>query len=233
MIAIITSTLIPVSHSFYSVTDRYTQTINTVQQLMEVGFEKIILIDNSISPIDHDSLKLHSKSKLQIFQTPQYSFENKGLSEALLILNHLHNIPDDEIIFKISGRYYPNKNFDLKLLLKKLNGNSIVGVCHNPNARFPFFSTRAYLTKDKRTLETILNQVLEEMIAYGRDTDGFKGLVKKILNLRKRRVGTPFTLSLEQSFARVLKTRGDYCFVNFMNIEGLIAGSTHIDYISE
>jgi len=233
MFAIITSTIIPEAHSYFSVEDRYLQTINTINLLRLKGFEIIFLIDNSKAQIDSFRLVNSTFNNLKIIQTPQYTFENKGLNEALLILNNLSHFPENENIFKISGRYYPNSSFDKKTLLKQLGNKEILGICSNIDKDIPFFSTRSYLVKNKRILEEILLLVIDEMIAYGRDINGFKSLIKKINSIHRPSIGTPFKLSLEQSFARVIKNRKNYVLAKAMNIEGFVAGSSHKDFISE
>jgi len=232
MIAIITSTINPSAHSYFSVEERYLQTINTINKLFDAGFNHVFLIDNSIEMIDSKKLIAETQSGLKIHQIPQYTFENKGLNEALLILNSLYYLPDNELIFKISGRYYPNENFNLQKLIEKLKDKEILGVCYDTKSYFPFFSTRAYLIRDKKTLELVLTNVIFEMIAYARDSSGIKGILKKVF-FNRNIIGTPFTLSLEQSFLRVIKSRDAYMFVDQINIEGFIAGSSKIDFICE
>ena len=108
MIALITSTLRPTSiQSFFSNEERYEQTLVTIRKLAEKGFKEIYLIDNSLDAIDVPKLIADSGMNLQVHHTPQYSFANKGLNEALLLLNNLHHLPASTHIFKISARYYP------------------------------------------------------------------------------------------------------------------------------
>ena len=78
MVALISSTLIPEKiYSIYNPTERLEQTINSVQKLRDKGFEKIFLFDNSIKEIGKQEL-VNADPDLIIFQTPQYSFKNKG-----------------------------------------------------------------------------------------------------------------------------------------------------------
>ena len=131
MISIVTSTVIPKAYSYFSVEERYLQTIKTLKVLIAKGFNEIYLLDNSIVNLDTYRILKDTSNKVKIFQNLQYCFENKGLNEALLILNILSKIPDNETIFKISGRYYPTDQFDAEDLSNKLGNKDIVGVCSN------------------------------------------------------------------------------------------------------
>jgi len=103
MIALITSTLIPTTvYSVYDPDERLYQTINTIQKLRGAGFSDIYFFDNSINEIDRSAL-IKAHQSIKIFQSPQYSFKNKGLNEALLILNNSHHLPKNTPIFKIPG----------------------------------------------------------------------------------------------------------------------------------
>lgn len=235
MIAIISSTLIPEVFSYFTNQERLEQTIDTINKLSEKGFKQIFLFDNSVKEINIDCIKSTTNGDINIFHNRQYGFENKGLNEALLILNNLHKIPDNEQIFKISGRYYPNGAFSIADLTEKIMDKEILGYCTNINANFPFFSTRAYFVKNKKVLESILKLAVEEMIAYGRSCNSFRnvlGLVQSIF-YKKIVVGTPFTLSLEQSFGRVVKSKKNYQLAKNMNVEGFVAGSDQLEFISE
>jgi len=235
MIAIISSTLIPEAFSYFTNQERLEQTIDTINKLSENGFKQIFLFDNSVKEINMDWIKSTTNGEINIFHTRQYGFENKGLNEALLILNNLHRIPENEQIFKISGRYYPNGKFSIADLTEKIMDKEILGYCTNIDASFPFFSTRAYFVKNKKVLESILKLAVEEMIAYGRSCNTIRnvlGLVQSIF-YKKTVVGTPFTLSLEQCFGRVVKFKKNYQLTNKMNIEGFVAGSDKLEFISE
>jgi hypothetical protein len=113
MIAVITSTVqTGNTHSFFSNNERLIQTLNTIDKLEYAGFEHLLLFDNSLTDIDKNKIAGSSKI-LTVFHSSQYSFTNKGLNEAHLLLNNLHNIPANTPIFKISGRYSPSPEFKL------------------------------------------------------------------------------------------------------------------------
>src|SRR3954465_1256662 len=115
MIALITSTLLPDTvPSYFNVGDRLEQTKLTLSKLHDFDFQEIILIDNSHS-LDQSELNnlLLDFPGVKKYHSRQYQFNYKGLTEALLLLNNLHNIPADVPLFKISGRYYPNESFEI------------------------------------------------------------------------------------------------------------------------
>lgn len=233
MISIVTSTIIPEAYSYFSIEDRYIQTIHTINTLQNKDFKKIYLLDNSVANLDCERIKRETSDYLEIISNTQYSFENKGLNEALLILNSLSKLPESEPVFKISGRYYPTKEFDIDKLIQQIGDKEILGICANLEQKIPFFSTRSYVCKDKKVLEEMLLLVIDEMIAYGRDINGIRGLIKHIKSFFKPNIGTPFKLSLEQSFARIIKYKKNYALAKAMNIEGFVAGSDYLDFISE
>ncbi|WP_343523808.1 hypothetical protein [Pedobacter sp.] len=233
MIALITSTIIPKAYSFFSVEERYHQTIDTINNLKRVGFEEIYLIDNSIDVIDAERIKSNSFDKVNIVHSAQYNFKNKGLNEALLILDHIHHLPDNQPLFKISGRYSPTEQFNRAILLSDLAEKEILGVGDIKKSHSSYFNTRAYLVNNKRTLEAILVSAIEEMIAYGRGINGYKGLLRLLKTIATPQIGTPFQISIEKAFANILNVRGKYKLVEKINIEGFIAGSESLTFISE
>lgn len=233
MISLVTSTIIPSAYSYFSPAERYTQTLHTLNSLAERGFDEIYVFDNSVGELEVEGFLNSGDQKVKLFQNKQYSFENKGLNEALLILNLISNLPENIPIFKISGRYYLTEKFNKINLLEKLGDKEILGICENLHRNIPYFSTRSYLIKNKKVLKEMLIFSIEEMIGYGRDAHTFSGLVKKIFSYFKPKIGTPFQLSLEHAFARIIKHKNNYVLVNAMNIEGYVAGSSHQDFVSE
>lgn len=231
MIALITSTLYPSksSYSFFGEKERYEQTIKTLTSIHRNGFKGIYLLDNSIYKPDSTKIEADCGFKINTVYNNQYAFPNKGLNEALLILNNIHILPENEPIFKISGRYYPTEKFDLDVY-KTLTEPDIIGIGSYFNKKKSFFSTRAYFVKDKRKLEEILVLAIEEMISYSKGIHGIKTLFEAFF---ANSLGTKFQLSLEQAYARILKRKKNFKLVDKINIEGYIAGSNYIDLISE
>ncbi len=225
MVAVISSTLIPQKvYSLYSADERLTQTVTTIEKLKEFGFEKIYLFDNSIQPINTERLK-QADGNIFIHQTPQYSFENKGLNEALLLLNNIHLIPTDTPIFKISGRYFPNPGFSKNTFLKHPD-KDFIGIGYNFNKRICNFSTKAYFVKNASVLQNTLHLAVEDMIAYSKGIHGIKSIVNSVYDAFVPQPGTNFQLSLEQSFARIIKKKYTYELLTEMHIGGFEAGIT-------
>ena len=233
MIALVTSTLIPSNaYSYYNPDERLKQTINTIQKLYDAGFEDVYLFDNSINTTNLESLS-NTFKQLKIFNTPQYSFENKGLNEALLILNNIHVLPPNIPIFKISGRYYPNKDFNLASYEPYPIDKDIIGVGQFLGSKNAYFSTRAYFIKNKTVLELVLNLAIQEMLSYAKGIHGIKSFLLAIKNLFKQCVGTPYQLSLEQAFARIAYNSNRCLLINSINVEGLVAGVNKAEFVSE
>ena len=224
MTALITSTINPVNaYSLYSPAERLSQTIHTLNKLVTAGFDEIFLFDNSIQSINTDEL-LKACSKIKLFQSPQYAFKNKGLNEALLILNNIHHIPSNVPIFKISGRYYPTSDF----ITNKFNtfpDMDFIGKGYNFQNRIPGFSTKAYYVKNAAVLTDTLVLAVEEMVSFSKRPHGFRSFLHALKEIVKPQLGTSFQLSIEQSFARIIKAKYKYHLMDKMHIEGFEAGA--------
>lgn len=232
MVAIITSTLIPTNfYSLFNHHERLTQTINTIRRLRDVGFLDIYLFDNSINQIDIHSL-INEYNLIKIYHSPQYTFKNKGLNEALLILNNVHNLPSDTPIFKISGRYYPTPLFS-KNNYERFADKEFIGVGYNFSNRIAAFSTKAYFVKNKEVLTATLVQAVEDMISYSKGVHGIKSGIDALKEIFRPFWGTYYQLSIEQSFARILKQKKNYVLINKMNIEGFEASTLKALLFSE
>ncbi|MDQ1141882.1 MAG: hypothetical protein EOO44_04140 [Flavobacterium sp.] len=234
MIAIITSSIHTYAYSYFSTEERYTQTIATINSLADAGFAEIFLLDNSVLPIDANRLKNHTKGNLKIFLASQFGFKNKGLNEALLILNHIHNLPTNLPIFKISGRYKVTSAFDIQQHLSTLKNHEIIGVgAQNLSSKDAYFNTRGYVVINSKHLEDILILAIEEMISYARGIHGFSGLNHILKSIFKSKPGSPFQLSIEHAFAKVLNYRNQYKIIDKINVEGYLAGAKQLELISE
>jgi len=232
MIALITSTLVPQNtYSLFTPPERLTQTIMTIGKLVEAGFTGIYLFDNSLSSINTAALK-NEFEPLKIFHSPQYTFKNKGLNEALLILNNLHNLPSDSPIFKISGRYYPTPLFSKDIWYLNQE-KDFVGVGYDFDKKIAGFSTKAYFVKNKDILASTLVKAVEDMVSYSKGIHGIKSAANAIKEIFKPTIGTGYQLSMEQSFARILKQQQNYHLVKKMNIEGFEASSLNHSLFSE
>lgn len=230
MISIVTSTLKPIKYSLFTNQERLKQTLHTLERLTEIGFDEIYLLDNS--PIPTSELGIQPFGNVKVVHKSQYSFNNKSLNEALLILNNLSVIPDNTPIFKISARYFPNKNFDITNNIHLIQ-KEFVGVGYTFEKATSAFSTRAYFVRDKSVLETTLVLAIEEMISYSKGIHGLKSMLQAFYSYFKTHIGVNYQLSLEQSFARILKSKRNFHLLKRINVEGYLAGSGYNDFISE
>ena len=234
MIALVTSTLNPGNaYSSFTPSERLDQTLHTLEKLYEFGFSHVYFFDNSI---DTTGLAIIAKNypDVQICYGSQYTFNNKGLNESLLILNHIHQLPSGQPIFKISARYYPTRDFNFLLYEGLLKSKEIIGIgSHFHGLATACFVTRAYFVKDREFLEDMLLLAVEEMISYSKGVYGIRSFLKALKNIFNPTLGTSYQLSLEQAFARISKKRNSYLLIDKLNIEGYIAGNAQKEFVSE
>ncbi|AMQ01249.1 hypothetical protein AY601_4406 [Pedobacter cryoconitis] len=233
MIALITSTLRPTdkTHSFFKEEERYTQTLETIRKLSGKGFSEIYIFDNSSKKINGEQLIQDSGCKLFFIQNCQYTFRNKGLNEALLILNSLNHLPPDRPIFKISARYYPTDQFNTERM--NLVTTDFIGKGYSFDKRGGLFSTRGYIVKDKELLERMLVLCIEDMMSYSKGIYGLSSLINHLKSIFVLQTGSPFQISMEHAFARILKTHFSYQLLENIGIEGYIAGAGQKELITE
>jgi len=233
MIALITSTLCPTdtAYSFFKEAERYTQTLETITKLSGKGFSEIYIFDNSSKKINGEQLIKDSGCKLFFIQNSQYTFLNKGLNEALLILNSLIHLPSDRPIFKISARYYPTDQFNPERMSSVTA--DFIGKGYSFDKREGLFSTRGYIVKNKELLERMLVLGIEDMVSYGKGIYGLRSLINHLKSIFVIQTGTPFQISMEHAFARILKTHFSYQLLENIGIEGYIAGAGKQELITE
>lgn len=233
MIAIVTSCIHPIQQdnlivSSVSIPEREIQTIKSLIELKKIGFRKIILLDNSVSTYDYAKIKC-STDDLQIISFRQYQFKNKGINELLMLLAVLEEIPDDELIFKISGRYYPttgfstafNSSYDFKIK------------AYNYHHRTGSISTRAYFVKNKVIYKEFLLKVLNEIFLYPQRIVGMRSLFAQISAILKPN-SPKLNISIEFAGARILKkNRYKVELAEKIGIEGIIAGANKYELIQE
>jgi len=234
MIVVITSCLQPITvKSFFSFEERLQQTRLGLAKLKRLNFDRSFLLDNS-DLLDQTVLEdlLSDFKGLEKYYGRQFQFGNKGLNEALLILNHLRHLPPDVPILKMSGRYYPNAHFEFpsSALLSRYD---FIGIGENFDQRVSSFNTRAYFIRNKKVWETTLVLAVEEMLSYARGIHGLKSLIQSLADFYKPSPGVPYQLSLEQALARVLKAKQNYLLLDKTNIEGYVAGSAQVNFIQE
>lgn len=236
MIALVTSTLFPNvnSYSIISNEERLIQTQQTVNKLMELDFEAIYIFDNSKTQtsVDLISAEYSKNPKIRFYHSPQYSFKNKGLNEAILILNNINKLPNEQEIFKISGRYYPNENFRIADF-KDFSIHSFIGKAYKFDLREGTISTRAYAIKNSKLLEDLLVLSIEDMLSYSSKIRGLRSLINSIRDYFYNSIGSRFQISIEHSFARILKKKYRYNLLDKLNIDGYLAGVKKEESISE
>lgn len=231
-IALVTSSLNPQgAYSFFTLPERVEQTLVTLNKLTEAGFGKIFLFDNSNAEAELLSIA-KNYPHVSISQQQQYQFKNKGLNEALLILNNLHAIPDNVPVFKLSGRYYPAADFSLT----NVSANSdkdFIGVGYHFNSKKATFSTRSYFAKNKQVLADTLVLAIEDMMSYSSGLHGPGSLFLSLRSAMQNHIGSHYQLAIEHSFARILKKKNSYHLLPRIGIEGYVAGSDHLEKITE
>lgn len=160
---VITSTLLPSKNNWYGVKpgveiypiDRFNQTLDTINSLLNLGFTSIYLIDNSKNPIPSEwIIKIKSLRVLLIHIPADIETKNKGITEIEMLLKFCNSIDVIGPIIKISARY---KLADLKLL--DYIEYDVVGKIFNRRRGFYEMSTRAYLVKDVETYKKLLHEV--------------------------------------------------------------------------
>ena len=235
MVAIVTSTInpfvegiVPVK-SFYTFPERLEHTKETLKSLQQNGFENIFLVDNSITLnqsqlsdllIDFPAVKIH--------HIDQYQFANKGINELLMLLFICKDLPPGQPIFKISGRYKINSSF------RKPTFSTIAVKGYNFNSKTGTISTRAYWVQDSSIFEDFLLKCLNEVFAYAERVVGARSLYRKLKNLFTNQVARQLNISIEFAAANVLKQGAhNITLMDNLGIEGLVAGSNHIEKITE
>jgi len=223
MIAIVTSCIKPIepkdlTKSFVSLEEREQQTVYTLQRLKEIGFELIILADNSD---DYDYLRLGlAIDGVKVIHFRQYQFPNKGINEILMLLSVLDEVPTDTPIFKISGRYFPAKGF-----LPSMDLNTDFKVRGGLKGKVPSISTRAYFVRNKQVYENFLLYSLNEVYSYSYRIVGLRSLLNFIREFFKPSLRTNSHIAIEFACGRVLQ-KGHFTYerVEKLHIKGQIAG---------
>lgn len=234
MIAVVTSTIKPetengIKRSYYTFAERLEQTKLTLTRLEECGFTLCFLIDNSPTLNQYELKQLfHNFSKVKFYHLQQFQFNNKGINELMMMLFIIEHLPLNQPIFKISGRYYPTSAFE-----KPVFSDFAVKGYHF-NKRTGTISTRGYWAKDSKVLQALLLSCLKEIFVYPERITGIRSLFLKLGKVIFNKQFVPVNISIEFAVANTLKT-GNYQiqFLNHIGIEGLIAGSDHLEKICE
>jgi len=212
MIAIITSTIFPPSESSYwnsrkeaKPEERFEQTLETIQSLIKYEIEHIYLCDNSgygWTPELKDKVK---PVELQLFG--HYQFRNYGISELYMLKKGLCQLPEDESVLKISGRYRLTKD-----PRDYLGDADVAGRLYNPETyKKRTLSTALYCVKNSKIFSFIVDQALREIYASQCRIVGPGSLFRILKNSISRSGGEysyedPNT-SIEGAIARVIKIK--------------------------
>lgn len=232
MIALITSTICPpppTINTLYRSTiephQRLNETIQTIESLRMNGINNIFLFDNSgpfwLNEFD-DKIKNCILIKINFCQ-----FENKGLSELLLIKSAIPYLPENLPILKISGRYQLINTSMFEYISKydivcKQYKNCI--------------STRAYLVKNKNVLDGMISASLNSMLNYNSSIKGILSLFSIIRNTvwPYRKYKFHITVMLEVIMYKIITKNFTIKNLDSIGIKGRIAGSrTGNEYINE
>lgn len=165
MIALVSSTISPPAadcydgaRSLFSPAERLEQTRGTVGSLAALGFRRIVIADNGVPP-DEAARAALAPAEVRFVATPQ--FRNKGLSELFLLRNAAADLPADEPVVKLSGRYLLTRN-----LLDELGDADIAVRSANFSNRRGAISSRAYACRDVATFRRLVGRAIEETFAY-------------------------------------------------------------------
>lgn len=105
--------------SIYSPRERFYQTLRSIDSLSKIPDKKILFVETTLIPDYEEEIK----SKVDFYRNIYRGNENiidgpdKGIGEAISIMFGTAGIDITEYdnIFKLSGRYYLNDNFNLSL----------------------------------------------------------------------------------------------------------------------
>ncbi len=224
MIAIISSCLYPeendgIKRSHFTNEERVEQTLLTISALENFQFSQIILVDNS-AIANFDAIK-SAFEKVTIVHTKQYQFKNKGVNEFLMLLAVVRNLPDNEPIFKISGRYLPNENFST--LFETAYDFKVRA--YNLGTKKFSISTRGYFVRNKEIYEDFLLKTLHETYLYPQRVVGFRSFVNFLKQTLSPNLNSTVTTSVEFAGSRMLKySNYNVQYIEEIGINGVIAG---------
>lgn len=186
---IVTSTIFPKAVpsklvSVFSPEERLSQTIETVESLKKLGYQKIYLFDNSGTGYQS---QLENAIQGVIVKTfDHFQFDNKGISEAFLLLAGLQLVSDNNPVMKISGRY------SLEAPLAPDFGDfDLAAKFYEHKDRKLFFretmATRCYCCKNKVVFEKFIREMLEQIYAYPSRIYGIGSIWRLLTNQRSKR----------------------------------------------
>jgi len=183
---LISSTIFPregrdklVVKSVYSGEERLQQTRATIESLRSLGYDNIHLFDNSGREYQEIIENAFQDIHIKVFD--HYQYDNKGISETLLLLDGLKYVPDNCSIIKLSGRYQLSSRLELDGEKYDLAARFY----EHGDRSFSFprtMATRCYMFKDKATYDRYLIGLLEEIYSYSARIYGFGSLKRFFIN---------------------------------------------------
>ncbi len=195
--------------SVYSSEERILQTQETIASLRRLGYENIYLFDNSGR--EHQAALESAFPSIRVRLFDHHQYENKGISETLLLLAGIRDVPDNCQIIKISGRYRIAK----RLEFDTNNYDLAARVYRHPRSLFrsiETMSTRCYSFRNKAVYQSYLIALLEEMYAYSSRIVGFGSLRRFLTNqiISRKNVYSFFdpSLSVEAASIAVIRNLG-------------------------
>jgi len=209
--------------SVYSGEERLIQTQKTVESLKALGYETIYLFDNSGK--EHQELLEREFSDVLLKTFDHYQYDNKGISETLLLLEGIKYIPESCSIMKLSGRYQLLRRLELDTSKYDLAAKIYE---HKSGVLFrkKTMATRCYLFKNRAIYELYLIQLLEEMYSYSARIVGFGSFKRFFFNqfIPAKNTYSYFhpALSVEAASIRVLKRLNlNLCKLDNIGLRGL------------
>jgi hypothetical protein len=210
VIAVVSSTLFPSDDPIYgnrrsalTSEERIRQTQASVESLVRCGYGPIFIADNSVGGWRPETDAQLAPAQVHRFPSA-YQFRNKGLSELFLLLQMVDELPPDEPLLKLSGRYSVRDNISAQL-----NGADVAAFWDPVNGGI---STRCYMLRDRTVFKRLLEDTLNEEYGHATRISGPRSLVRIIRNsIRPAEDDSRYfdpPDSIEQAAARALARRG-------------------------
>jgi hypothetical protein len=210
---VIASTIFPapspnpeVVKSVYSSGERLEQTKGAVNSLIDLGYEDLLLLDNSGSRFQQILAEEFPAATVKTFDHFQY--DNKGIAETILLLAGLEFVPDDRVLMKISGRYMLHRRVVCDLAAYDLAAR----VYAHPDRLIRHrktMATRCYFVKNKRIYREYLLGLLQEIYGYSARIVGLGSLKRWLVNQVNSKANTYSyfcpSLSVEAASLRVVR----------------------------
>jgi hypothetical protein len=196
--------------SYYNSSERFKDTLKTIHSIREyVPDAKIYLIEGS--KLNHEmefifesltDYYVNTYTDNKIIKGVNSKMKGYGETVQLKYIFHNYNLEKYDYIFKISGRYYLNNNFNLN----KLVYSNKVLFCKGKSSQPPIVSTVLYMIP-KSSFKNIKNvYYLIYKMYEKKDTRYFRGYIAE--------------LHYERIIPEILK---DYTIVNSIGVEGLVS----------